>query len=274
MSTNRGIFENATPENPRPDSPFSIAAEQPAPASPFAAAPAKVDSPFAVVDDGQGQGKSEENRGKLPERRKPADSPFQVADPKEGFGFEASPQPSSPPPFNPGPSPFAAAASQPSASPFAQEPAARSQAAAPAVAATPAFSEWQQAAPSPAPRSEGFAESPQSDSYSIKQLELRAIFGVDREMTKDEIMQRTRALPGIRHVARVKAEDVAAVDAIKRVLGNLGFGQGELKLYSGSIPVEFIRESGVQLAVQTDGGFAPGVRETLMLVARELGRMD
>ena len=28
------------------------------------------------------------------------------------------------------------------------------------------------------------------------------------------------------------------------------------------------------LAVQTDGGFAPGVRETLMLVARELGRLS
>jgi hypothetical protein len=37
--------------------------------------------------------------------------------------------------------------------------------------------------------------------------------------------------------------------------------------------LEFIREGSVMLAVQTDGGFAPGVRETLMIIARELGRM-
>ncbi len=86
-------------------------------------------------------------------------------------------------------------------------------------------------------------------------------------------MQRTRALPGIRQVARVSSEDIATVEAMKRVMANLGFGHGGLKLYSGSVPVEFVREGGVQLAVQTDGGFAPGVRETLMLVARELGRM-
>jgi len=112
----------------------------------------------------------------------------------------------------------------------------------------------------------------QSDSFSIRQLELRAIFGVDREMSPDEIMQRARSLPGIRHIARVAASDIAAVDALKQVVSNLGFGAGGLKLYAGSVPIEFIRESGVMLAIQTDGGFAPGVRETLMIVARELSR--
>jgi len=91
-------------------------------------------------------------------------------------------------------------------------------------------------------------------------------------MSTEEIMQRARSLPGIRHIARVSAQDVAAVDALKQVIANLGFGGGGIKLYAGSVPVEFIRESGVMLAVQTDGGFAPGVRETLMIVARELGR--
>jgi len=91
-------------------------------------------------------------------------------------------------------------------------------------------------------------------------------------MSTDEILQRARALPGIRHIARVSAADVAAVDGLKQVVANLGFGSGGLKLYAGSVPIEFIRESGVMLAVQTDGGFAPGVRETLMIVARELSR--
>ena len=63
------------------------------------------------------------------------------------------------------------------------------------------------------------------------------------------------------------------MDALKNLLPSLGFGSGVLKLYSGSTPLEFIREGPVMLAVQTDGGFAPGVRETLMIVARELGRI-
>ncbi len=91
-------------------------------------------------------------------------------------------------------------------------------------------------------------------------------------MNHDEIIQRSRALPGIRHLARVGIQDIAAIEAIKHVLANLGFGGGGLKLYAGSVPVDFIREGSVLLAVQTDGGFAPGVRETLMIVARELGR--
>ncbi len=91
-------------------------------------------------------------------------------------------------------------------------------------------------------------------------------------MTNDEIIQRARSLPGIRQIARVSQSDVAAVDALKTVISNLGFGSSPIKLYSGSVPIEFIREGKTLLAVQTDGGFAPGVRETLMLVARELGK--
>ena len=115
-------------------------------------------------------------------------------------------------------------------------------------------------------------DASQSDSFSIRQLELRAIFGVDREMNVEEILQRSRALPGIRNIARVSQQDIGALETLKSLLPNLGFGGGGLKLYSGSVPLEFIREGQVMLAVQTDGGFAPGVRETLMLVARELGR--
>lgn len=91
-------------------------------------------------------------------------------------------------------------------------------------------------------------------------------------MSKEEIIQRARSLPGVRQIAMVSPSDIAAVDALKQVINNLGFGNGALKLYSGSVPIEFIREGHILLAIQTDGGFAPGVRETLMLVARELSR--
>ena len=121
---------------------------------------------------------------------------------------------------------------------------------------------------------EGSFDSNHSDSYSIRQLELRAIFGVDREMNVEEILQRSRALPGMRNIARVNPKDMAALEGMKQLLPNLGFGGGGLRIYAGSVPLDFIREGSVMLAVQTDGGFAPGVRETLMLVARELGRIS
>jgi len=129
-----------------------------------------------------------------------------------------------------------------------------------------------QAAP-PAPAAQAPVEENQSDSFNIRQLELRAIFGVDREMNADEILQRSRALPGMKNIARVAAGDMTTIEALKNLLPSLGFGSGSLKLYAGSVPIEFIREGSVMLAVQTDGGFAPGVRETLMIVARELNRI-
>lgn len=66
---------------------------------------------------------------------------------------------------------------------------------------------------------------------------------------------------------------MSTIEALKNLIPSLGFGSGQLKLYSGSVPLEFIREGAVMLAVQTDSRFAPGVRETLMIVARELNRL-
>ncbi len=256
MSTNRGIFENVPNK---------------APASPFTA----VGSPFSAV----------------PEPRK-AESPFEIPDADEGFGFEAPP------------SPFSAVPSEPANtnSPFAivPEAPARTAAAAPATT-TPAWPSQAAAVPAPAPAFTAAAAPPpqrpapaattpapaarqpiapsaprdaESDpaSFSLHQLALRAIFGVDRELSSEEMMQRARSLPGIRHIARVGHQDLATVDAINQLAANLGFGSGGVKLHTGSGPIEFIREAGVLLAVQTDGGFAPGIRETLMIVARELGR--
>jgi hypothetical protein len=218
---------------------------------------------------------------RLPERRKSSETPFQISEP-QGFGFEAAPQALKANPFEPASQPQQAAPP----SPFPME-----QAHAPQPAPTPAspFGGWPQAevapapapfvapppvqAPAPAPQAAPAAsDSTHSDSFQIKQLELRAIFGVDREMAKEEIIQRSRSLPGVRQIALVSESDIAAVDALKQVISNLGFGSGALKLYSGSVPIEFIREGHILLAIQTDGGFAPGVRETLMIVARELSR--
>ena len=299
MSTNRGIFESF-PNQPSAgqNSPFAVVHEPVA--SPFTAA-ARQDSPFTLVDESSDLRPAESAQPvRLPERRR-TETPFQVAEPTEGFGFEAPARAFAASPFEiaaPAPVPFSLPP-QPAASPFSAEP---QRGPSPSTqAAIAAFSNWQesQATPTPAaafepPAPTAFApaahvpsafsvahqaavqapaDSSQSDSFSIRQLELRAIFGVDREMNPDEIMQRSRALPGMRNIARVAAQDMATIESLKSLLPNLGFGTGGLKLYAGAVPLEFIREGPVLLAVQTDGGFAPGVRETLMIVARELARL-
>lgn len=275
----------------RQDSPFTVIDEASDSAATNAARTAKVperrktDSPFQIADPSEGFGYE------APVKAYSA-APFEaapVSTPAAASPFSAAPAQAASSPFSAetqrGPSPSTQAAlaafgnwQEPATSP-APQPTAESgspfaQAAPSVFSAAPEVSPQAPAPFTPAPAPAGPFDASQSDSFSIRQLELRAIFGVDREMNVEEILQRTRALPGMRNVARVSSQDMSAIDAIKNLLPNLGFGNGGLKLYSGSVPLEFIREGSVMLAVQTDGGFAPGVRETLMLVARELGRIS
>ncbi|MES2919992.1 MAG: hypothetical protein V4819_00495 [Verrucomicrobiota bacterium] len=298
MNTNRGIFESfpSQPANPA-ESPFEVVREQAtaaAVASPFVAA-GRLESPFTVVDQASVPRPVEPGRpARVPERRKP-ESPFQIAEPADGFGFDAPAKA-----FEAAPAagtPFPASPQQTFASPFSVEPQRgpspvtqaaiaavvnwqESPAAAPVSATVPQLTPAAFAAApvptalAPVPQAAGAVNESNSDSFSIRQLELRAIFGVDRELNSEEILQRSRALPGLRQVVRVGSQDMVAVEALKQLLPNLGLGGGVLKLHSESGPLEFIREGAVMLAVQTDGGFAPGVRETLMLVARELDRLS
>ena len=260
MTPDKGIFEPK--EGFAGGSPFASNEAAP-PSSPFAT-PAPERSPFAVtaaVPRFSLPGKTAAAEPKAPAGGEtgataPFASPFQ----------QAAAAPSSTPP----PPPFAKMEAKPPASATPVAAAAAEAVPEPTVApaATPAAEPVASAA-APAPTEETDFES---DSRSIRQLELRAIFGVDRELTEGEILQRSRALPGIRQFAKVPESDAGAVDGIRRVMGGIGFGPN-VKLYCGNAPVEFIREGRILLAVQTDGGFAPGVRETLMIVARELGKM-
>lgn len=249
----------------------------------------KMESPFQVAEPTEGYGFEPPAKSTAPS---PFDAPPPAFTPAAASPFSVAPPQAAASPFavaepavrGPSQSTQAAlaafgnwqeapspAAAVPTPAPAAPTPAAFAQAPPPAFA--PA-SNFQNPTPKPAPAAPEPFSDPMSDSFSIRQLELRAIFGVDREMNADEILQRTRTLPGMRNIARVNAQDMGTIEALKSLLPNLGFGSGSLKLYAGSVPLEFIREGKVLLAVQTDGGFAPGVRETLMLVARELGRLS
>ena len=300
------IVQEPAPETPAvPSSPFAPVARQESPftvvdeaaevRSAETSRPVKlperrkVDSPFQVAEPTEGFGF---------EAPAPAASPFEIAAaspvpapapfsapaqavPASPFAVE-TPRPVVAPPtvqaavsaFTQWQEPAAVPASQPFApavtAPFVEPaPAAPVQVPAAFSAPTPP----PPPAPAPAPVAAPASEETISDSSNIRQLELRAIFGVEREMNADEILQRSRALPGMRNIARVSATDMSTIEALKALVPNLGFGGGNVKLYVGAVPVEFIREGPVMLAVQTDGGFAPGVRETLMIVARELNRI-
>lgn len=306
MSNDKGIFEpkEGFASEPPARSPFAV---DDAADSPFASAP-EGKSPFAMEDDDSTTRLTPEASKSAEKRSEPFasgenKSPFGYEPPVAGFGgspFEGSPSPAASKD-----SPFAVAdsakeepAKEPAASPFSEAKSGPSDAVAAAVAAAagtpskppastapstpPPLSVIPESAPEPSPTPAPTtpaaspapaASSGESDSSTIRQLELRAIFGVDRELSESEILQRSRALPGIRHLGRIASADIGVIDGIKRVLGNLDFGGGQVQLQCNNAPIDFIREGSVLLAVQTDGSFAPGVRETLMIVARELGRM-
>ncbi len=105
------------------------------------------------------------------------------------------------------------------------------------------------------------------------QLELRAIFGLDRNLSAMEILQRCRTLPGVRHIVQMSHLDLSALETLRHHFANAGLTAGDLRLFVGNSPVEFISEGSVVLAVSTDGSFAPGVKETVIIAARELAKL-
>ncbi len=118
------------------------------------------------------------------------------------------------------------------------------------------------------------AMTPVPAMAEIKQLELRAIFGVNHELSRQEMMQRARTLPGIKNVSPISGDEVAALETIKSCMANLGFGKSEAILLScPNGVIDFITYGTATLAVVREGEYAPGVRETLIIIARELDKI-
>jgi hypothetical protein len=249
-------------------SPFSAA-----PQSPFSAAP---QSPFSATNSEVMERSMPEpgKPAKIPApRAKPVDTPFQVV--QEAYpALAASIDAQSP--FSPS-SPVATPAVH---SPFAVSRPSFTPAPFPSIVPPPSSvsSSWNMPTPfhsaskSAAPQTTFSAAEPEY-YQNYQQLELRAIFGVDREMSAEEIMQRARALPSIRMVSRIDEQDLTALHHLRCTLQSIGVSNGTLRIFAGNSPIEFIQEGNTTLVVQTDGGFAPGIRETLMIITRELEKM-
>lgn len=133
------------------------------------------------------------------------------------------------------------------------------------------------ATPTPAPPATAESAAPaepRQKPQGLNQLEIRAIFGVEHELKDSELLQRARTLNGVRNVAVIQADKAAAFEAVRSSIQSLGFGDAdtlELAVEGGSI--DFVQHGGVTLVVLHEGTYAPGVRETLMIVAREIGRL-
>ena len=113
-----------------------------------------------------------------------------------------------------------------------------------------------------------------SASSGMQQLEIRAIFGVDHILDANEIIQRARSLSGIGTVAAVGGQEKQALSDFRSAIATLGLGDPELmELNFGSGSVDFITEGDTTLAVLQQGPYAPGVEETLIIVARELNKL-
>lgn len=115
--------------------------------------------------------------------------------------------------------------------------------------------------------------TPPTPDGEIPQLVLKAIFGVSEEMDRNEILRRARALPNIRSVNLVGRPESEAIAVLQKSIGALGLGDEPLTLRVGDSDIDFIKEEGLTLAVLTNGGYAAGIRETLIIVARELARL-
>ncbi len=107
-----------------------------------------------------------------------------------------------------------------------------------------------------------------------KQLELRAIFGVDHELSHQEIIQRMRGLPGVLHVVEVSPAEVEALGVLRGCGSRLGAHEDEPVILNCSQGlIEFLEYDGMSLAVLRKDKYFPGVRETLFICARELSSL-
>lgn len=138
-------------------------------------------------------------------------------------------------------------------------------------------------APAPTPRAEAEAQPSfapdkpvveESVTSETKQLELRAIFGVDHELSQLEIMQRARGLPGILNVSKANSKEVEALGLLKGCASKLGLEENDPVVMSSPQGfIDFVSCEGTSLAVLREGKYAPGVRETLIICARELAKL-
>lgn len=281
MSQGNSIFSNSPSSNgSSPSNPFASLSQKAA--SPFAAAQPESEetdadsaegarSPFGFAEE-EARPVLQSEQTRLPERRSfDAEASAKTALPTSGNPFSASPsapmsqkEPDKGSPFAPSvgfeasPAPTVRESFDRPAESY-REPQPQPQAAAYA----PVASAPQQA-----------AAASTSRGQSTRQLELRAIFGVEGEMSREQILQQARDLPGIREISVVGSGEMTALDTIGEVMSRFGYGgNSSWQISCSGGVVDFVSGENTTLAILREGRYPAGVWEKLMIVARELGRL-
>lgn len=93
-------------------------------------------------------------------------------------------------------------------------------------------------------------------------------------MTREEILQKAKNLAGIRELVVVGPSEMTAVQTLGGVMTRFGYGdQGSWQINTSGGVVDFVTAESTTLAIMREGRYSPGVWETLMIVARELGKL-
>jgi hypothetical protein len=268
----------AVPEADRSQSPSPFVAVPATSTIPAPVAPASRSSPFKVIEDADAPLVENQRSVKIPEKRR-SSSPFQVADPLASFGVMPVPQSAPGGATSPftlttpeqgmygaptyGTLPGNAVAYAPISAPLYSSP--------PAPPASPDANPYAQYAFAVLPVEPGAQVSSTATGHSVHRQ--RELVGLDDATSADEILQRCRTLPGIRHIALLGESERSALHGLQHSLSSLGFPTGTAgnwRLHTAVGTVEFIETGVATLAVQLEGRLAPEVLETLVAVARQV----
>ena len=232
---------NGTPD---PQNPFQLAGNAPAGVSP---SPFEISAsnPFAAPAEKEETAKKDESKDPAAEEEAARKAEEEKRQAKDPFGGPTPELPTDKSGFE----------MKGFSTETAPAPAAEDKAAAPAPAATPAPG-------GPLPSDE------------TKQLVLRAIFGVDRELTHQEILQRARSLPGVKNIAPVGSEAAGALAKVRDLAGSIGISDpSDIVLSCSEGVFDFINAGKTTLAVVREGNYSAGVRETLIIIAQEIDKL-
>ena len=124
------------------------------------------------------------------------------------------------------------------------------------------------------PKLSGPAAKLQKRNREPKQLAIKAIFGITRDLNQAEILKFGSALPGITTLAMAPPMAANAFEDFCASIEKMGFGDSAaMELSSATGTVDIVSLDGVSIIVKKEGEYRPGVRETLMLLAREISRL-
>ena len=104
------------------------------------------------------------------------------------------------------------------------------------------------------------------------QLVLRAIFGVAKNLSRDEVLQKASSLPGIMSVQALGPDERVAFGTLREGIQRLGH-RVDLEIVSKEGSVELMHDAATTLLVLHEGEYRPGVREMLIIVAREFSQI-